>query len=136
MSLRTAFVFLLFMASVTGVPAQQTGSSTQELQLNLEQFPDTQASTPKEELKLNLEQFEKTNDADSNENLQLNLEQFDKNNQSGSNINTGDSKSTGKATRIDKSTSPQYNYRHIFMVGGLVLLVFLYVFSRRKKSKR
>lgn len=127
------------MVPVNAVLAQQTESTSGDLQLNLEQFPDAQVSPAKEELELNLEQFEKTDDSgnpDSTGNLELNLEQFDNKGQSNTNIGSGNSESAGRATRVEKSDTPTYNYRQIFLVGGAVFLVFLYFLSRRRKNRR
>ena len=66
--------------------AQQSVTGSQELQLNLEQFPDTGNQTDDEtrtdKLELNLEQFENSDQTDSapanpDGELKLNLEQFD-----------------------------------------------------------
>ena len=66
--------------------AQHSVTGSQELQLNLEQFPDTGNQTDDEtrtdKLELNLEQFENSDQTDSapanpDGELKLNLEQFD-----------------------------------------------------------
>jgi len=49
------FIPLIFSSNLLG---QQATDESQELQLNLEQFPDEQFST--KELELNLEQFDQT----------------------------------------------------------------------------
>jgi len=121
---------------------------TKELKLNLEQFPDNAGTADQnKELKLNLEQFDKTDEQKSTD-LELNLEQFDKQESVEKDSDTelelnldqfeGNSSVLGNSDSQSGNTgivSPTYNYRHIFIIGGLVFLVFLYYLSRRRKRR-
>jgi len=115
----------------------QAGSEARsdELELNLEQFDNSDQTTPvnsdsNEELKLNLEQFDNTGEQESDD-LELNLEQFDNKNKSVTQINSGGS----GANRIENTESPKYNYLPLFIGGGLGLLALLVIISRRKKRR-
>lgn len=118
-------------------PATVTNDSNGELKLDLEQFDNNQEN-PNKDLELNLEQFDQQKNSNDSETpttdgeLELDLDKFDKNSESSAQVGKTDS----SATRMSESASARYNYRHIFLVGGLVLIVFLYFMSRRRKSRR
>ena len=130
MCIRTFVSVVLFLLA-PGVGVAQSDTTTQELQLNLEQFPDTQVSPEKKELELDLEQFDKTDNTTSDDGLELNLEQFDNNSQPAKDNNSNNFGITKK----EQSDSPRFNFARIFLIGGLVLLVFYFI-SRRKKRVR
>jgi len=147
---------------LNSVVAQQSGAGSQELKLDLEQFPNTGnqdagdqagSDTPGDELELNLEQFDnsdQTAPVSSNEELELNLEQFDNTDERESddlelNLDQFDNKnepatqinnSGSSATRIEKTAVPKYNYLPLFIGGGLVFLAFMVILSRRGKRRR
>jgi len=105
-----------------------------ELELNLEQFDNSDQTAPvssNEELELNLEQFDNTDERESDD-LELNLDQFDNKNEPATQINNSGS----SATRIEKTAVPKYNYLPLFIGGGLVFLAFMVILSRRGKRRR
>lgn len=135
--------------------AQQTDTS-QELQLNLDQFPDSNTPANKDNLQLNLEQFDSAQ-PETSDDLQLNLDQFDKsqdtnapqdtqkgelnldqfdnsNDDLNQDISTNGTIESGR-TKSGNPSAPTYNYKRIFIVSAAVFLVFLYVFSRRRKRR-
>ncbi len=137
MCTRAFIVAVLSILTISVGIAQQSDTAPQELQLNLEQFPDTK-NTPmsgeKEDLELNLEQFDKTdnsNNAASDEGLKLNLEQFDNSSQTSSDSNSN----SLEATKTEGADVPRFNLKRILFIGGLVFLV-LYFISRKRKRLR
>ena len=135
------FIPLIFSSNLLG---QQATDESQELQLNLEQFPDEQFST--EELELNLKQFDQTDSNNEDSELQLNLEQFDdsdQNSESGDlelNLEQFDKESktpiNSTSSKIDQSDNQKFEL-HPLYIGGAVLLLFLFVmFIKKRKTKR
>jgi len=141
-----------FLLLAIGI-SEKIGAQTQDLKLDLEKFPDTSseaaAGEKSKELELNLEQFDKTDEQKSSD-LELNLDQFDKKQPVEKNSNTelelnldqfegnSDSSILSNSDSQQSDTgnvSPKYNYRHIFIISGLVFLVFLYYLSRRRKRR-
>lgn len=137
MYVRAFVTTVLSILTISVVIAQQSDTTVQELQLNLEQFPDTQ-NTPladeKEDLELNLEQFgetDKSNSATSDEGLKLNLEQFDNSSRDKSD-NTSISL---EATKIEGADAPRFNLKRILFIVGLVFLVLYFLSHRRKRLR-
>lgn len=140
--------------------AQQSVTGSQELQLNLEQFPDTGNQTDDEtrtdKLELNLEQFDTTGKSQSDD-LELNLDQFESNNQSPTknkvqaagnelelNLDKFDNNNkpvtqinnTGsRSARVEKSAGSKSNYLPLFIGTGLLFLALFVIFSRRRKRR-
>jgi len=106
MYLRIICVFCTALCLLNSGLAQQSGGVNQELQLDLEQFPETDSETGiqignetrTDNLELNLEQFDSADQAEAglanpDGGLKLNLEQFD---------NTDDSPSNGLELNLDQ----------------------------------
>lgn len=138
------FISLIFSSNLLG---QQATDESQELQLNLEQFPDEQSST--KELELNLEQFDQTDSNNKDSELQLNLEQFDdsdQNSESGDlelnleqfeNESTTQINSTGsKAKEIDQSDNQKLELQPLYIAGGILLLFLFVMFIKKRKARR
>ncbi len=108
-----------------------------DLELNLQQFDD-KPQTADKNLQLNLDQFEKSGQSSLENNLptdtkntELNLEQFDNGEKHADKINPGGS----AASRIDDTAQPKFRYMREFIVGGLLLLVFLFIMSKRRRRR-
>lgn len=107
--------------------------SNKDLQLNLEQFESANDA----DLKLNLEQFENTrkdlqaNVRPGSSDMELNLEQFGDG--AAKQINTTGSKANDIGEQVVRQNP---GYTRVLIVGGILVLFFLYFLSRRKRVNR
>lgn len=146
MFIRTICFTSMLLAFLASPAYAQFTAADQDLELNLDQFPDTsqqQTEQPKtQEMELNLEQFDtKTEET----NLELNLDQFEKNNQgtaanqstnADSSLNLEQFEKTDNGSNVPNGNDrPKYKYLREFIVGGLFLLAVLIIFSRMRRKR-
>ncbi len=131
---------LLYCTVLAGLPA--IAQQTNDLELNLEQFPEQK--TAGEDLELNLEQFEKSG---NEKELELNLEQFENN--TGQSSESQSQKAPANNTtdsnldleKFDQKNAPSvadkprslFSGNGLFIFIGAALLLFLIFAMRRRR---
>jgi len=151
-------ICLVTAALFSGVCLAQQASS--ELELNLDQFEGQATPQPDENLELNLDQFKETESqslpadplgtenstqqSQQDENLDLNLNQFDKPNADKQTQALPQAKAETSptvdttGTSIDSMGAEGSRFKHTraLIVGGIMVLAFLYWLSRRRRNRR
>lgn len=131
---------LLYCTLLAGLPAN--AQQTNDLELNLEQFPEQK--TTSEDFELNLEQFEKSG---NEKELELNLEQFENN--TGQSSESQSQKAPANKTagsnldleKFDQNNAPSvadkpqslFSGNGLFIFIGAALLLFLIFTLRRRR---
>ncbi len=155
------FSAVLLTCVATQSLAQQSGSADDDLKLNLDQFStDTAQPQTDKDLELNLDQFkpaatdaELRTESEPNDS-ELNLEQFDKDKQESelnldkftkanptsptANQNSANQTNGNQidASATESASRPEFKYTRVFIVGGLMFLVFLIIMSKWRNRKR